>query len=266
MKTSLDLARQLEAPEISVSDACVECLPTSVAERFSGGGVGFYFGPASPLSQAVGLGMEGPMEDAEFARMQEFFRSRNVPVSISLCPYADPSVLDAIACHSYRITHFEQTLVRELPAVEATHAVTVERVAPAGLREWARTVLAGFQEFGPMPEGMEDLFAVLGAATRAQPFLARVDGAIAGGGTVAIRGDEAICYGDSTLPVYRRRGVQSALISARLAAASSAGCQLAMACTAPGTASQRNYERAGFRIAYNKAMLAPGVTASSGNV
>jgi hypothetical protein len=58
--------------------------------------------------------------------------------------------------------------------------------------------------------------------------------------------------------------VQSALIAARLAAATAAGCHLAMACTAPGTASQRNYERAGFRVAYTKAMLAPGVT--SGNV
>ena len=42
----------------------------------------------------------------------------------------------------------------------------------------------------------------------------------------------------------------------RLAMARDAGCDLAATNTLPGTASQRNAERAGFRVAYTKAVVA----------
>jgi GNAT superfamily N-acetyltransferase len=59
----------------------------------------------------------------------------------------------------------------------------------------------------------------------------------------------------STLPALRGRGVQGALIAARLAAARDAGCDLAFAGTAPGSASQRNFERCGFAPVYSQALL-----------
>jgi hypothetical protein len=62
-------------------------------------------------------------------------------------------------------------------------------------------------------------------------------------------------YGDATLPGFRRRGVQAALIGSRLRQATLSGSKWAIACALPGTASQRNYERAGFRVAYTKTML-----------
>lgn len=37
------------------------------------------------------------------------------------------------------------------------------------------------------------------------------------------------------------------------------GCDLAMAVTEPGSAVQRNHERAGFRLAYTRAILARAV-------
>jgi hypothetical protein len=49
--------------------------------------------------------------------------------------------------------------------------------------------------------------------------------------------------------------VQMALLQARLAAARKAGCDLAVSMTGPGSDSQRNIERAGFRLAYTKASM-----------
>ena len=46
-----------------------------------------------------------------------------------------------------------------------------------------------------------------------------------------------------------------ALIHARLSAAAAKGCLMATASTLPGSLSQRNYERAGFRVAYTKAVM-----------
>jgi len=54
--------------------------------------------------------------------------------------------------------------------------------------------------------------------------------------------------GAGTLPEFRNRGVQKALLLARLAKAAEHGCDLAMVATMPGSGSQRNVERQGFRV------------------
>jgi len=59
----------------------------------------------------------------------------------------------------------------------------------------------------------------------------------------------------STRPALRRQGVQAALIQARLQAAGREGDDLAMIVASVGSISQRNAERAGFRLAYTKAIL-----------
>ena len=53
-------------------------------------------------------------------------------------------------------------------------------------------------------------------------------------------------------PDARKQGAQRALLEARLAYAAQQGCDLAMMAAAPGSASQRNAERQGFRIAYTR--------------
>jgi hypothetical protein len=75
---------------------------------------------------------------------------------------------------------------------------------------------------------------------------------LAGTGAVAIHDGVALLAGASTIPSARKRGVQAALLQARLAHAAAHGCDLAMMCAAPGGASQRNAERQGFRIAYTR--------------
>ena len=70
-----------------------------------------------------------------------------------------------------------------------------------------------------------------------------------------IHGGVAEFGGASTRPAFRRRGVQTALLHARMDAAREAGCDLALVVTAPGEESQRNVERAGFRLAYTKVVV-----------
>jgi len=61
--------------------------------------------------------------------------------------------------------------------------------------------------------------------------------------------------GAATLPAYRRRGVQSALLASRLALARELGCDLAVVTTQPGSKSQGNVQRLGFELAYSRAIL-----------
>ena len=54
----------------------------------------------------------------------------------------------------------------------------------------------------------------------------------------------------ATVPQFRGRGCQTALLQQRIVDAADAGCTLLVTQTRVGTASQRNMERAGMRVAY----------------
>ncbi len=58
----------------------------------------------------------------------------------------------------------------------------------------------------------------------------------------------------STLPEYRGRGLQAALIQSRLRLAVEKGCDLAAAQATYGSISHRNMERAGLRLAFTRAV------------
>ena len=55
--------------------------------------------------------------------------------------------------------------------------------------------------------------------------------------------------------VGRRPGIQSALLSYRLADAAAAGCDVAVITTQPGSRSHQNAQRRGFDLLYTRAVL-----------
>jgi GNAT superfamily N-acetyltransferase len=59
----------------------------------------------------------------------------------------------------------------------------------------------------------------------------------------------------SVLPDYRRRGIQLALIAARLARAASLGARWAVIQSKPHVATERNARRLGFETAYTKCVM-----------
>lgn len=82
-------------------------------------------------------------------------------------------------------------------------------------------------------------------------YLAEVDGVPAAAGALVL-GEVANLANASTLPEFRGRGLQSALIGARISTAAAAGSPLVCSGAAWASQSQRNLERAGLRIAYTK--------------
>ena len=62
-------------------------------------------------------------------------------------------------------------------------------------------------------------------------------------------------FGASVLPAFRRRGIQQALISARLQTALSLGADLASITSHPGIPTERNAARLGFQLAYVRAVM-----------
>ena len=103
----------------------------------------------------------------------------------------------------------------------------------------------------------EEVFGGFAVLPGTLAFLARIDGKVVGGcgGRIIAEARIAALFGTATLPEFRRRGVQSALIAQRLHEAALAGCEYAVVSTNPGSGSQRNMERRGFRLAYTKTVM-----------
>lgn len=248
------LARRIESAAARNARDCAAQCPGSAALDF-GGGAAVFLGAESPLTHAVGAGLHGRVREAELAAIEGFFRSRGAPVSFELSPLADPALFEALGERGYRITEFNNALVRRLAGFEIAITPRVRRAVAGEADLWAHTLGHGFFESAELTEPEmdigRDLFRTVGAIC----YLASVDGEPAAGAALMVHDGVASLCADGAIPRFRGLGLQRELIAARLNEAAARGCDLATASTLPGSQSQRNYERFGFQVAYTKLTL-----------
>jgi len=263
----LALARRLEDAQtwrsVEYARACRTSHPDQVAIVAVAGGYAVCSGAGLPVNRATGLGMKGPVTQSDLDLVAQFFHSHGMASRVDLCPLADRSLLDLLRAGGYRLEGFLNMLFGFI-GDHAPGSAGPDRSSPdiqvrqVGLQErelWLHTVAQGFSGREDPPQEMLDILAPNFDSQIAACFLASVGGEPAGGAAMVTRRGVVELCSDSTRPAFRRRGVQATLLHARLAAARDAGCDLAMAMTAPGTVSQRNMERVGLRLAYTRAEM-----------
>jgi GNAT superfamily N-acetyltransferase len=262
------LARRIEAADAAVGVTSAEIHARvhpgneAVAEQIAGG-VAVFVGVDSPLTQALGTGMHGPVSGSEMDRLERFFTSRGADVHIEVCPLADPTLMEELTGRGYRLREFSNMLVRRIRTVETppvgASSISVQLCTPADAELWARTVALGFggelAQSGDNVAVLRDLFI----QSNSKGVLAWVEGRPAGGGALTVHEGVAAIFGASTVPSFRRLGVQSAVIRALISYALDAQCDMAYTLTRPGSASQRNVERQGFRVAYTRCTMVRSV-------
>jgi len=264
------LAQRLEAAEAANARGCVPAVAGAATLEIAGG-CAIFAGAESPLTQAVGIGLTGPVSRAEVVEMEAFFRSRGARVAVDLCPLADPGLLEMMGARGYHVTEFNNVLVKRLAGLEIVATPRVRRATLAEADIWSQAVGRGFFEQAELTTAEMDVGRAIFAMAGAMCYLAcgpadgaagsaggptRSAGAPAGGGALAIYGGLATLFADSTMALFRRQGLHTELIIARLNEAVAQGCDMATASTLPGSGSQRNYERLGFEVAYTKVTLA----------
>jgi GNAT superfamily N-acetyltransferase len=261
----LNLARRLEMAEANAGLKCAKALlrmrpEFPVAFEDIAGGIAVFAGIDSPVTQAIGVGLNGAVPDEEMDRLEEFFRSRGAAAAIELCPLVEMSLYDRFAKRDFRLLEVSNVLFRDLRAGEeyekpAADGVAVRAATDDEAKLWTRTVAEGFAEHYPVTEAMLEVMEGFFHRESACAMLAVVDGEFAGGAAVSAR--EGVCglFGASTLPAFRRRGVQSALLAARLTWALERDCDVACSIAQPGSISHRNIERLGFRVGYTRTKL-----------
>jgi GNAT superfamily N-acetyltransferase len=262
------VARRLEAaeemPQVHYANIYQRRRPDlgAACEEIAGGHMVFC-GPASPIGRAVGLGIEQAVPASDLERLEEFYFSRGGNPQVDVCPLTDLEFMSMLRERGYAITELNNVLARPLPEDENFPAPAPGiSLRPARAEErdlWAEVVDRGFRHDAP-GQSLAEMLAPLFEVPGAYPYLAYVDGEVAGGAGGMIipeRGVLALA-GTSTLPRFRKRGVQTALLHARMKLAAEAGCEFAVIVTQGGSASQRNAERLGFAVAYSKATVQKG--------
>jgi hypothetical protein len=265
--TDITLAQRLEGAEAAANIAFVEARARLEPEVGSAhtrvAGVRAMFdGPDSPLTQTFGLGVFGALDEAEYEALEEFFLRRFAPVHHEVSPLASPDTLAELSARGYHPVEVSTVLVRptSLP-VSGKSGVEVREIRPDEGALWARTSGEGWSSESPeLASFVESFGRVIVRAAGVHCFLAEIDGRAVAAGSLCVAGDVALLAGASTVPSARRRGAQLALLAARLEFALTRGANLAMMVAQPGSASQRNAERQGFRTAYTRTKwrLGPG--------
>lgn len=258
----LGLAREIELAEAEAAVSCAEMMKTLQPETVGafealGGGYAVYCGANNPVTQAVGLGLTGPVSAEEFDHLEAFYFSRNEPVRVETCPLADASLLGHFKARGYHVTEFSNVMVRPVcngasSPPSGPSGLEIRRVAQDEIDLWVLTVAQGFAENYPITQELLNVMKMFALGKKTECYLASIEGRIVGGATLAIRGRIGGLFGASTLPEFRHRGVQTALLHARLRRAEEAGCELVMSLAQPGSASQRNITRFGLQTLYTR--------------
>jgi hypothetical protein len=257
----LELARRLERTEaranVQFVEARAEAFPevgatwTAVAETYA-----MFDGAGSPVTQTFGLGVFQPITAEDMDQLEEFFKSRGAAVFHEVCPLADQSTFTLLSERGYKPIEVSNVLYRPISPDLRLNAARNEEVKIRVIEKsegelWAQTAYEGWREFSEVADLIRELGLVT-VRSKASSFLAELQGDPIATGALIIAGDVALLAGASTVPKARRQGAQLALLEERLRYAATQGCTIAMMVAQPGSGSQRNAERHGFRIAYTR--------------
>jgi len=258
----LTLARRLERTEAHANAMYVEAAARAHPDAGAcwievAGAYGMFDGPTSPVTQSFGLGLFAEPSDAELERLERFFAERAADTHHEVSPLAGVALAARLADRGYRVEELSNVVYRPIgPGTPPIHApdpaIRVRTLRRDEAALWADLTVRGWSHH---PEFLDYLRAnALIAADRQDGLscIAELDGEPVAAGGLAWHAGVALLAGACTVPEARRRGAQLALLHYRLEAAVAQGCDLAMMAALPGSGSQRNAERHGFRVAYTR--------------
>jgi ribosomal protein S18 acetylase RimI-like enzyme len=233
-----------------------------------GGGVAVYTGPSSPMNKMIGIGFGSAFPEDQLQGIEERFKSRRAPLQAEVSTLADLGIASSLARRGYMLQGFENILGRAIGRQDVEEHESAIEVGVSNNGEdfarWLDVAVTGFLhpdqqgvQAEPLPprELLEAALQNFAGVPGFRRYFAWLDGHVAGVATLRLDDGLAQLCGAATLPAFRRRGVQTALLRRRLADALEAGCDLALMTTQPGSKSQENGQRQGFALLCSRALL-----------
>ena len=277
MFADTSLATRIDRAEMRLSISIAETVGRRTPEARAlvspiAAGHAIFAGAGSPANKAIGIGFGATIDEAGLDAIEQAWTERAEAVRFELSTLAHPSLAPTLSARGYRLTGFENVLGRPVTADDrqpTPDGISISALPQHDWRTWMNVAIDGFATpDGSAPgaesyprEALEGMFVDFAATPGFQRYLVHVDGEPAGAASLRLDDGLAQLCGAATLPQYRRRGIQGALLRLRLADALKAGCDLAVVTTQPGSKSQANAMRQGFTLLYTRAVLVRPVVA-----
>lgn len=258
--SDMALSKQLEKTEARFNAAFIDStqkmFPESQAEwKEMDGTYVMFAGVESPLTQTFGLGLFDPLCIQTMDEIEQFYHQFSSPVFHEVSPLSDPTHLDILSKRGYQPVEmtniFYKPLSKEPP--KSHFELITEEMQPDEEDLFVSTSAKAWSQGDPALYDFVCNFSQIASKSQCvRSFFTKLDGKPISTGMLFIDNHIALLAGDSTIAEGRNRGGQTALIDARLNHAATHGCTLAMIATSPGSQSQKNAEKNGFRLAYTR--------------
>ncbi|WP_288481741.1 GNAT family N-acetyltransferase [uncultured Deinococcus sp.] len=216
--------------------------------RFGALGTVARFGPLVAVASGQHLPTDTAWHDGtgtpnpdEWAAFEAFCAAQGQAATLNLLSHAAPALLPDLNGRGYGLDYVLHAYTHDFASPPPAPGWPVHEDPDPG--RWAALAAQGF---GP---GTEAIMRLVAGVPGTRRFVATVGGEAAGTGAYATEAGVAALHGTATRPEFRGRGVQAALLAFRLAQAAREGADLASVFVTPGSGSERNVVRAGFRLA-----------------
>lgn len=257
------LSQQLERTEARFNTEFVcsrlKMFPGSRAKwKEIDGTYAMFDGVESPLTQTFGLGLFEKLSIKTIEELEKFYYQFSAPIFHEVSPMADPSHMEILYKCGYRPVEATSVLYKLLSKEDTAYQAINPEITSRYMQEgeekiWASTSATGWSTEAPgLSEFLYEFAQIAAQSQGVVSFFANLNGKPISTGMLYIDNDIAMITGDSTIAEGRNRGAQNVLIAARLNHAADRGCTIAMMAASPGSKSQRNAEKNGFRLAYTR--------------
>ena len=265
------LARRIEAAEVRLSLAMADVVRRSGHDdAFAigiGSGAAVYCGPGEPMTKVIGVGIAEPLDEAAIDAIEAAFAPTGVHPGVEMATLCDFASIRLLEDRGYRLQRIEMVHGRDL-----TRPTLIDppsggiRVVRGHDDLWARISVGGFAAPNVVDGRdapaeaydtavLERVTAQFAGVDSVRRYVAFLEGVPAGAASARVDSGIFQMCGATTLPEYRRNGVQSALLAARLAEARADGCQLAVVTVEPGSPSQANVVGRLFAPLYSRLVM-----------
>jgi ribosomal protein S18 acetylase RimI-like enzyme len=268
---TIALARRIEAAESRLSLAMAAGSKAAGTPDVFGmkvnGGAAVFCGNGAPMTKVIGVGIQAPLADRDLDTIECAFHAVGCLPGWEVSTLADFESIRRLERRGYRLQRIEMVLGCGLAAVTLPALPDGITVTTGEADLWGRIAVDAFSAAETV-EGrdapaesydraaMEEAMAQYRHDTAIRRYLARLHDVPAGSASARVDDGVFQMCGAGTLVEYRRRGVQNALLTARLADARAAGCDVAIVTVEPGSRSQANAQRRGFSPLYSRLVLA----------
>lgn len=259
--TMEEKARIVETSEANMFRAVWDGLPASSLEAYGasrrevGGATAAVFKrlPIAVFNRVVGLGVHEPATEAMIDELMALYDDAGTPFGISVSPAARPAeISEWLLARGFEHTSNWAKVIRGTePPPEIETELRIEQADETTAAQYAAVGQVAFE----MPEWTKQLFEEMAMMPEVMSYVAFAGDEPAGIGSMLIAGEYGALFNGATLPDYRRRGAQGAIMARRIREGIAGGCRWLTTETGEDTPespnpSYRNMIRTGFQLAY----------------